>query len=108
MTDKQTTDTILQLSNNSPIFKDVSGEIDRCSIFGRLHEYKMDVLRNVIEKIENRLSIDSDWPHIVIVVQQGSNVTMTSKEEIYYKQMQVGTLSFRMEKFTAFLDFTPV
>lgn len=77
-------------------------------IFAQFCEDKVSALRHIIETAENRPSIDNDWRQIIIAAQQSGDVTMTSKEEIYYKQKHVGTLSFRMEKFTAFFDFTPV
>jgi|688.fasta_scaffold764141_1 hypothetical protein len=107
MTENGITDTILQLSNNAPIVSDILGGIDGCSIFGRLYEYKMLVLRNVIEQIENRPSKDEDWRHIIIAQKQGGDALMTSSEEVYYKQKHVGTITFRMENFTAHFDFIP-
>lgn len=77
-------------------------------IFAQFCEYKVSVLRHVIETIENRPSIDNDWRQLIITQQVNNEASMIKKEEIYYKQKHVGTLSFRMEKFTAFFDFTPV
>jgi hypothetical protein len=76
-------------------------------IFAQLCEDKVSVLRHIIETVENRPSIDDDWRQLIITQQVNNMATIIKKEEIYYKQKHVGTLSFRLEKFTAFFDFTP-
>ena len=106
MDEKEITNTILKLSNSAPLVFDMIGQYTD-SIFGQLVQYKTDIIRHVIETIENRPSTDNDWRQLIITQQVNNEASMIKKEETYYKQKHVGTLSFRMEKFTAFFDFTP-
>jgi hypothetical protein len=76
-------------------------------IFAQFCEDKVSVLRHIIETIENRVSTDDDWRQLTIEQMQGNEVSMVKKEEIYYKQKHVGTITFRMENFTAHFDFVP-
>lgn len=104
--DKDIASVVLSLSNSAPLVFDTLGQYTD-SIFGQLVQYKTGIIRHIIETIENRPSTDNDWRQIIITQKVDNEASMIKKEEIYYKQMHVGTLSFRMEKFTAFFDFTP-
>lgn len=76
-------------------------------IFAQFCEDKVSVLRHIIETTENRVSTDDDWRQLTITQMQDNEASMVKKEEIYYKQKHVGTLKFRIEKFTAYFDFIP-